>query len=79
MPVPIAIDEDVEELGAEELLAPPVAIMEEPLPETETPPLPAPDNDRVADLEAELQRVRGVLQDVAQQLADLSERVRQLT
>ena len=80
VPVPIAIDEEIEELGTEEILsAAPVAVMEEPRTEPEPEPEPEPENGRVAELEAELQRVRGVLQDVVQQLADLTERVRQLT
>ena len=98
VPVPIPdIDEEVEELGTEELLsASPVAVMEEPPPEpdagralsppeeaelgrAESPSCVEPQNARVAELEAELLRVRTVLEDVVRQLADLTERVRELT
>ena len=82
VPVPVAIDEEIEELGPEELLsAPPVAVMDEPQPEPQEAPSPEPEPEsaRVAELEAELLRVRTVLEDVARQLADLTERVRQLT
>lgn len=84
VPVPIVPidDEEIEELGAEELLsAPPVAVMDEPEPEPlpEPEPRPEPQSARVAELEAELLRVRTVLEDVVRQLADLTERVRQLT
>ena len=74
VPVPPAIDdEEIEELGADELIAaPPVAVMEEPEPEPEPEPLPEPEPEplpvamsgdgRVAELEAELLHVREQLE-----------------
>jgi signal recognition particle receptor subunit beta len=75
VPIPVALDE-VEELGAEELVDAPlsVALMDEP------EPFPAPkaaaSNGQIAALEKRVKQLEGSLKDILQTLTDLTNRVK---
>jgi signal recognition particle receptor subunit beta len=75
VPIPVALDE-VEELGAEELVDAPlsVALMDEP------EPFPAPktaaSNGQIVALENRVKQLEGSLKDILQTLTDLTNRVK---
>ena len=75
VPIPVALDE-VEELGAEELVDSnplSVALMDEPsLP----PPRAAASNGQIAALESRVKQLEGSLKDILQTLNDLASRVK---
>ena len=74
VPIPVALDE-VEELGAEEMVDSPlsVALMDEPrLP----PPRSAASNGQIAALESRVKQLEGSLKDILQTLNDLANRVK---
>jgi signal recognition particle receptor subunit beta len=75
VPIPVALDE-VEELGAEELVDAPlsVALMDEP--EPFPPPKTAASNGRIAALENRVKQLEGSLKDILQTLSDLTNRVK---
>ncbi len=75
VPIPVALDE-VEELGAEELVDAPlsVALMDEP--EPFPPPKAAAGNGQIAALENRVKQLEGSLKDILQTLTDLTNRVK---
>jgi len=80
VPIPV-VHEEVEELGAEELVEAPlaVALMDEPA--LELPPLtrasaPAASNGQVAALESRVRQLEGSLRDILQSLNELTNKVK---
>jgi len=80
VPIPV-VHEEVEELGAEELVEAPlaVALMDEPA--LELPPLtrasaPSASNGQVAALESRVRQLEGSLRDILQSLNELTNKVK---
>src|SRR5581483_3753156 len=85
--IPVPIPDDIEELGAEELVPAHdenplgVALADEPLPPLEPFPSPAPaaavaNNGQVEALEARVRQLEGSLNDVLRTLNDLTSRLK---
>jgi signal recognition particle receptor subunit beta len=77
VPLPVA-HEEIEELGAEELVDAPlaVAVMDEPAPFAEPSAPPVANNGQVAALENRVKQLESSLKDILKTLTDLSARVR---
>jgi len=81
--IPVPIPDDVEELGAEEMVAVednPLDIADEPLPElpplTASSPAPAANNGQIEALEKRVRQLEGSLSDVLRTLNDLTSRLK---
>ncbi|HUJ13440.1 MAG TPA: GTPase domain-containing protein [Thermoanaerobaculia bacterium] len=77
--IPVPIPDDIEELGAEELMAADetplsIAVMEEPAPAP--PPVAAASNGQIQALEQRVRQLEGSLSDVLRTLTDLTSRLK---